>query len=154
MARSRDHHAVSWRHVVALVAGVAMLAVAGTTRADVVRCEDAKSHITYSNGTCPEGTVKERPVSARSAVEVTGSGAGASAEQIGVQRSATATAANSATEAPREEARARVAYCDDLVRRIGFRQQDLLSTAGNERASAELALRRLQDEHQSNCERH
>lgn len=154
MSRSRMPSTPWLLRSVAAVLAIPLLLSAQAARAEVTRCEDAKGRVTYSNAACPEGTTKERPVTSRSAVEVPDSGAGASAEQIGVRRSGAASPAATPSAASRDDARALVAYCDDLVRRIGFRQQDLLSTTGNERASAELGLRRLQDEHQSNCEHH
>jgi len=54
----------------------------------------------------------------------------------------------------REQSRAQVARCDDLVRRIEYSQQDLLTASGAEKASVELGVRRLQDEYQANCARH
>jgi len=54
-------------------------------------------------------------------------------------------------EVAREQQKARVARCDDLVRRIEYAQQDQLSAAPGERASIELELHRLQDEHEASC---
>jgi hypothetical protein len=50
-----------------------------------------------------------------------------------------------------EKHQQQIGVCDDLVRRIEYAQHDVDSAAEGERASAELALRRLQAEHTSQC---
>lgn len=130
--------------------------------ADVRRCEDGNGRVTYSNEACPTGTAKERPVEQRPAVEVPHDGTAGKATHDGVvvkqSDASTNTAhkvpAEASTEASREKNKAQVAHCDDLVRRIEYSQQDLLTASGPEHASAELDLRRLQDEYQADCSRH
>jgi hypothetical protein len=50
-----------------------------------------------------------------------------------------------------EKHQQQIGVCDDLVRRIEYAQHDVDSAAEGERASAELALRRLQAEHTTQC---
>jgi hypothetical protein len=126
--------------------------------ADVRRCEDGAGRVTYSNEACPSGTAKERPVEQRPAVEVPREGTVGKATHDGVLKRTTpagdAHTSDRTLEASREQNKAQVARCDDLVRRIEYSQQDLLTTSGAERASVELGVRRLQDEYQANCARH
>jgi hypothetical protein len=122
------------------------------------RCEDGNGNITYSNQACPIGTAHERPVEIRPAVELP-QGGGAKATSAGVLKLPDApTAAVVPTEKSpvdkSEQNKANIARCDDLVRRIEYGQQDMLAASASERASAELNLRRLQDEYQANCSKH
>lgn len=77
--------------------------------------------------------------------------AGATASQL-----RTATAASNLTPAQQmeqldlERARQRRA-CDQLERRIAFARSDVDAATGGQRASAELQLRRLQEEHLVQC---
>jgi hypothetical protein len=125
------------------------------------RCEDSAGHVTYSNEACPDGTSRERKVENRPAVEVPRdpatekSALGArpggivpSGAPVGTRAPAVA---ETEQEVAQEKRKALVARCDDLVRRIEYGQQDLLSAAPGERASVELGVRRLQEEHESLC---
>jgi hypothetical protein len=130
--------------------------------ADVRRCEDSQGHITYSNESCPTGTTHERSVDNRPAVEVLADpangklprGAGGKIVNSSVPSPAPVVTPNNpeqTAEAASEQRKAQVARCDDLVRRIEYAQQDLLSAGASERASIELGLRRLQEEHKASC---
>jgi len=130
-------------------------------RGDLRRCEDEKGHITYSNEPCPTGTAKERSVDDRPAVEVPhdpGSDktphSGKVSSVVPSSSAAEPKTPEHAEEVAREQQKSLVARCDDLVRRIEYTQQDLLSAAPSERASVELGLHRLQDEHEANCVTH
>jgi uncharacterized protein DUF4124 len=149
------------------VLGLGMVALSplimndAAARSDLRRCEDAKGRITYSNEPCPTGTAKERSVDDRPAVEVPHDGGGDKAQRAGKVSSVvpSSNAAESKTpehaeEVAREQQKSLIARCDDLVRRIEYTQQDLLAAAPSERASVELGLRRLQDEHEANCVSH
>ena len=131
-------------------------------RADLRRCEDASGRITYSNEPCPTGTAKERSVDDRPAVEVPRDATSEKAtprsgKVTGMVPSSSAAELKTPEreqEVAREQQKARVARCDDLVRRIEYAQQDQLAAAPGERASIELELHRLQDEHEVNCVTH
>jgi hypothetical protein len=148
----------------ALLAALAMAAFlagpAARAADNLRRCEDAAGHVTYSNEACPEGTSRERKVENRPAVEVprdaAAEKAAAGARPVGIVPSAAPAARAVATpesekEVAQEKRKSLVARCDDLVRRIEYGQQDLLSAAPGERASVELGVRRLQEEHESLC---
>jgi hypothetical protein len=143
---------------------IALVGTAGVRAADNLRrCEDAGGHVTYSNEACPDGTSRERKVENRPAVEVPHD---ATVDKAALNTRAAvggivATGNSSATrpaptvdadkETAQEKRKSLVARCDDLVRRIEYGQQDLLSAAAGERASVELGVRRLQEEHESLC---
>jgi hypothetical protein len=147
------------RVLAATIGGLLALTLGAPAAADVRRCEDGNGRVTYSNEACPTGTAKERPVEQRPAVVVPHDGAGEKATHNGVmKRSETNGVALDRTpehnlEISREQNKALVARCDDLVHRIEYSQQDLLTASGPERASVELSVRRLQDEYQANCAR-
>lgn len=135
------------------------LALATAAYADVRRCEDSNGRVTYSNESCPSGTAKERAVEQRPAVEVPREGTAGKATHDGVLKRPAVSevrdhAPERSVEVSREQSKALVARCDDLVRRIEYSQQDLQTATGAERASVELGLRRLQEEHETNCARH
>jgi len=157
VARTRRFSRAAW------IILVTALAAGGARAADNLRrCEDAAGHVTYSNEACPEGTSRERKVEIRPAVEVPHDAVAEKAALNtraginGIVPSAAPAdhpppAAGSDKESDQEKRKALVAHCDDLVRRIEYAQQDLLSAAPGERASVELGVRRLQEEHESLC---
>jgi len=130
--------------------------------ADVRRCEDAHGGITYSNEACPSGTARERGVEDRPPVEtVPGTATGQAPHEGSNSVRATVPSGTSppvppesAREISAEQRKVQIARCDDLVHRIEYGQQDMLSAAPSERASIELGIRRLQAEHEANCVRH
>jgi hypothetical protein len=143
------------------IVAVALLALQAACAAEVRRCEDSSGRVTYSNEACPTGTSRERGVDDRPPVEV-----GGTAEKSGDKAPHSGKASTSgvvpgagpdrytpeqAREMSQEQRKSLLAHCDDLVHRIEFGQQDLLSAAPGERASMELGLRRLQEEHKANC---
>jgi len=138
---------------------LAFLALPATALAgaDLRRCEDANGHVTYSNESCPTGTAKERGVENRPAVEVPHdasertSAAGRGGGIVPSAHPADTRTPQTLKEMDQEQRKALVAKCDDLVHRIEYGQQDLLTAAPSERASVELGLRRLQEEHESLC---
>lgn len=137
-----------------LMAGVATAMSLAAAHDDLRRCEDGNGHVTYSNEACPSGTARERSVDNRPAVEVRRDAAAEKAVRgSGILPSPQAVTrdAGALQEMDQEKRRALVARCDDLVHRIEYGQQDLLSAAPGERASVELGIRRLQEEHASNC---
>jgi len=144
-----------------IVALVPLVMNSAAARTDLKRCEDAKGHITYSNEPCPTGTAKERSVDDRPAVEVPHDATSDKAPRGGKVSSVVPSSAVVETKTPehaeevaREQQKSLIARCDDLVRRIEYTQQDLLAAAPSERASVELGLHRLQDEHEANCVSH
>jgi hypothetical protein len=137
-------------------ASVVLLAGVASVHGEVRRCEDAAGRVTYSNESCPQGTAHERPIEERPAVQVPRDAAGEKAQRSGkmtmtVPAPDAGRAAERAEEIAREQRKSAVARCDDLVRRVEYAQQDLLTASGGERASVELGLHRLQEEYEATC---
>lgn len=150
---------------IAIAAAIGVLAALGpmdaAARGDLRRCEDGNGRVTYSNEACPTGTTKERGVEERPAVEIPREASTEKKTQRGKLTSVVPSARPADVKTPeraeeiaREKSKSLVAHCDDLVRRIEYGQQDLLTAAPGERASVELGVRRLQEEHEANCVAH
>lgn len=121
----------------------------------ISRCEFADGRVIYSDEPCPSGAQRIRTVDEKPAVEVLKS-PGATRNQDAksggsVRRSSETEGAGRDPEAASELRKLQVAQCDDLVRRVEYARHDLNAAADSERASAELALRRLQAEHEEKC---
>jgi hypothetical protein len=154
------HTSGKFKVALAAACGICLALAAAQPRAEELRrCEDASGRVTYSNQACPTGTSKERPVELRPPVEVPRDGGAEKATRTGVLKRSAAPdpgrdrSPETVSELAREQNKAQVARCDDLVHRIEYGQQDLLTATGSERASMELGVRRLQDEYQANCAR-
>jgi hypothetical protein len=120
------------------------------------RCEFSDGRIIYSDEPCPAGAQRTRTVDDKPAVEVIKAPVNERAQNAkstgSVRRSGTDAGADSRDpEAASEMRKLKLAECDDLVRRMEYAQHDLNAAAGGERSSAELALRRLQAEHETKC---
>ncbi len=139
----------------ALLAAVACLGAAAALGAPILRCEDAGGSVSYVEGSCPAGSARQREVESGPPLRLERGGEAGGVPGGGVVQRwpavrATATA-EQATEQAAEQLHLSVARCDDLVRRIEYAQQDLAAADSGGRASIELALRRLQAEHQQAC---
>jgi hypothetical protein len=122
----------------------------------VFRCEAKDGRVTYSDAPCPSDsrasrkldetppvsttTNKEAPRSAREAGQIAQSKAGA-ADPLQENRQLDEQIA-----ATRRE-------CVDLSRRVQYAKQDLDAAIPSQRSTAELALRRAQDEFALTCPR-
>lgn len=149
------------RSSTALVACAALLAAALARDATaIVRCESADGKVTYSNTECPSGTQVVRNVELSPPVVV--HDAAAAAARSGGTRPAPRLepARPRRDENPvqvDEELTAQLAAqrreCDARLRQIRQLQEDLDAAAAQARASAELALRRAQDDYRALCPR-
>ncbi len=144
----------AWTIILALGAGFSVVSQA----APISRCEYADGRVIYSDEACPAGSQRTRTVNEKPAVEVIKSSAEKRSAQDAkssgsVRRSGEADASSSTKDpdAASDQRKAKVAECDDLVRKVEYAQHDLASASESERASAELTLRRLQAEHESRC---
>jgi hypothetical protein len=140
----------AWMMILVLGTGFSVLGRA----APISRCEYADGRVVYSDEACPAGSERTRTVNEKPAVEVIKSRAeqAQSAKSSGsVRRSGEAEPSDNSPEASAELRKAKLAECDDLVRRVEYAQHDLSAASDAERASAELSLRRLQAEHESKC---
>lgn len=143
------------------VACAALLAAAAARGAEaIIRCESADGKVTYSNGECPPNTRQVRRVELSPPIVV----------HDGAQPPAKLPAAKAAptiTPAPPRRARdpvqedreltAQLAEqrreCEARARDVQRLQDELAAASADARASAELALRRAQDDFRGLCPR-
>lgn len=131
----------------------------GATAA-IVRCESDDGRVVYSNTDCPPGTKLVRKVEQTPPVVVHD---GAQPPPKSTDRKAAAVVERARPRPntnPIEEDRqlteqlaAQRRECEARLRDIERLRQDLEASSGDTRASAELALRRAQDDHRSLCPR-
>lgn len=130
----------------ALVALACLLGVPPLQAGEVQRCEDAAGRVTYSNETCPPGTKKSRAVDTSQPVEADAKGAPAE------RKDAPRTVRVQRTPAPAQAvAINKDALCRELATRVNYARRDLDAASAQQRASAELAMRRAQDDYDLEC---
>ena len=150
------------RPLPAIVLCAALLVTTGRvgTAATIVRCEGADGKVTYSNAECPPQTRPVRKVEPSPPIVV----------HDGSQPAARSGSGRASISAPPgrprgnddpvqldQELEAQLAEqrreCDARARDLQQLQADLTATSGSARASAELALRRAQDDYRALCPR-
>lgn len=155
-----------------LLAAVVLLSVSTLCRDAwaIFRCEDRSGRVTYSNLPCPANAQTVRRVDDSPPI-VVHEGAEQARTAAGGASTSPASAVASAHVAPRIEAtrveparnpieedrRITAQYnaqrrdCEQRARRLQFLQEDLRAALPVARSSAELALRRAQNEYQQLC---
>jgi hypothetical protein len=144
---------------IVLLCAVALMAThtAYAAEQEVFRCEGKDGRITYSDEPCPSSSRSVRKVDDAPPLAIpSAKDAPRNAREAGAigQRKNTARF-DSYVEDRRleEQIAAQKRACDDLSRRLSYARRDLDAAVASQRASAELALRRIQDEHQLHCAR-
>jgi Tfp pilus assembly protein FimV len=141
------------------LACAALLAIGVTTDAlAIVRCEAANGRVTYSNTDCPPGTKEVRKVDESPPV-VVHDGTQSAAKDSEPRPPARIEAAKPRRQAdPLQQDRELTAQiaaqrrdCEQRARQLQHLQADLNAASEANRSSAELALRRAQDEYQTVC---
>lgn len=143
-----------------IAACAALIAACGAGEAAaIVRCESADGRVTYSNTECPPNTKPVRQVDLSPPVIVHEAGP-AAAERAKAAPPRLEPARSRREEDPArldEELTAQLAAqrreCEARLREIQRLQQDLDVAPPEARASAELALRRAQDDYRALCPR-
>ncbi len=134
------------RAVGALVALSCLLAASATDANNVQRCEDAAGRVTYSNEACPPGTKKSRAVDTSQPVEADSKGAPVDRKDaprtVRVERTPTPVQAVAVNKD---------ALCRELATRANYARRDLETARPQQRASAELAMRRAQADYELEC---
>ena len=149
------------RPVPAIVACAALLAAAlARDAAAIVRCEDAAGRVTYANTECPPNTRLVRKVEpsppvivhdkARPAAKAGAAPPPARAEPTGNRRTADPIQEDQELTAQLAEQRRE---CEARAREIQRLQDDVSAAPADARASAELTLRRAQDDYKALCPR-
>lgn len=130
----------------AIAALACLLATPVAFANNVQRCEDAAGRVTYSNETCPPGTKKSRAVDTSQPVETDAKGAPAEGKDaprtVRVQRTPTPAQAVAVNKD---------GLCRELATRVNYARRDLDTAAPQQRASAELAMRRAQEDYDLEC---
>jgi len=146
---------------IAVVSCVALL-VAGAVgaAATIVRCESADGKVTYSDGECPPATKAVRRVEpsppvvvhdgSRPAAKAAGARPLPSPEPSRPRRAEDPAQLDQELQAQLAEQRRE---CEARLRELQRLQDALAATDGEARASAELALRRAQDDYRALCPR-
>jgi hypothetical protein len=149
MPSATDRVPLSGRHrpaVGALVALSCLLAAPAAHANNVQRCEDAGGRVTYSNEACPPGTKRSRAVDTSQPVEADAKGAPAGGKDaprtIRVERTPTPAQAAAVNKD---------ALCRELATRVNYARRDLETASPQQRASAELAMRRAQADYDLEC---
>jgi hypothetical protein len=139
---SGRHHAA----IGALAALSCLLAVPAAHANNVQRCEDAAGRVTYSNEACPPGTKRSRAVDTSQPVEADAKGAPAD------RKDAPRTVRVERTPTPAQAATVnKDALCRELATRVNYARRDLETASPQQRASAELAMRRAQADYDLEC---
>lgn len=146
---------ISMRISVALILG---LLLAGSATAETVfRCEGKDGRVTYSDAPCPADSRATRKLDEAPPVSTAaGHEAPRDAREAGrIAQSPTPTRFDPIQEDRRldEQIAATRRECVDLSRRVQYAKQDLDAASPDQRATAELALRRAQDQYQLFCPR-
>jgi len=149
------------RPATALVACAALLA-AGLARdaAAIVRCEDADGKVSYSNTECPPNTKLVRKVEPSPPVIVHDKARPAAKADRTPPPARIEPARSPRTTDPVQEDQELTAQlaeqrreCEARVREIQRLQDDVNAAPADARASAELTLRRAQDDYRALCPR-
>jgi len=172
-ASARSNCAAAGGGLRALALGAALICAAGTAQA-INRCEGRDGRVTYTDEPCPVTARSARKVDDSAPLQVREAGRPAREQPAGDAQPAGAAAAASepkkaaallqkparvttATPPDQEirridEQRARQqSLCEQARRRAEFAARDLDAAGSGERASAELALRRVQEEVRALC---
>jgi hypothetical protein len=142
---------------VRVVCTAALLVLAGTASAQsVFRCEGKDGRVTYSDEPCPSDSRAARKLEdAPSVSTAAGKDAPRDAREAGKIAQSRAASSDPAQENRRldEQIAATRRECVELSRRVQYAKQDLEAASADQRATAELALRRAQDQYALYCPR-
>jgi len=146
------------RAVIVVALALAAGALNGAVAA-ILRCESPNGQVVYSNAECPPGTKLVRRIE-QSPPVVVHEGAslpapGKAPPPAKVERSRPKPPADPNVEDRQlnEQLAAQRRECAARLREIEQLQQDMVAASDATRASAELALRRAQDDHRALCPR-
>ncbi len=134
---------------------LALAAGAAASADEVFRCEGKDGRVTYSDSACPSDSRSSRKLEETPAVSTASKDAPRNARdagQIAQSRSAKLDALQEDRQLDEQIANTR-RECADLSRRVQYAKQDLDGASASQRATAELALRRAQDQYSLYCPR-
>jgi hypothetical protein len=135
----------------------ALLTALTGNAAAIVRCESADGKVTYSNNECPPNTRQVRKIEESPPVVVHDGKTNASRDAEAKPAQRIEKARPRTTDPAREDQQltaqiaAQQRECETRERQLQHLQGDLAAASPASRSSAELALRRAQDEYQALC---
>lgn len=144
------------RSAITCTCATLLVALTGNAAA-IVRCESADGKVTYSNTECPANTRQVRKVEQSPPVVVHDGKTTAARDDDTKQGQRIEKAKPRTTDPAREDQQltAQIAAqqrdCEARERQLQHLQGDLAAAPAANRSSAELALRRAQDEYQALC---
>ena len=146
------------RPAIALVCSALLSAGIASPAAAIVRCESADGKVTYSNTDCPPKTREVRRVDESPPVVIHEGGKAAAAEWAprGASRIEKCKPRRPTDPVQQDQQlTAQIAAqqrdCEARERQLQHLQDDLAAASPANRSSAEMALRRAQDEYQALC---
>ena len=142
---------------VRMVAMISLALFAGAASAEVFRCEGKDGKVTYSDAACPGDSRASRKLDDAPPVSATNpKSAGRSARDAGqIAQSKTPGKTDPSVENRQleEQIDSTRRECGELERRVQYAKNDLDGATPSQRSTAELALRRAQDQHALYCQR-
>ena len=135
----------------AAILGLALFACAVAAQ-PVFRCEGKDGKVTYSDAPCPSDSRATRKIEEAPPVSTATKVAPRNARDAG-QIAQSRGRADSTPESRQldDQIDASRRECADLSRRVYYAKQDLEAASPNQRSTAELALRRAQDQFALHC---
>lgn len=142
---------------VPVLLALVLASFAGAAAAEgVFRCEGKDGRVTYSDSTCPSDSRAARKLDDAPPVSISaGKDAPRNAREAGQIAQSRTTRADPSQENRQldEQIAAARRECVDLSRRVQYAKQDLDAAVPTQRSTAELALRRAQDQYALLCPR-
>lgn len=122
---------------------------------EVFRCEGKDGRVTYSDAACPTGSKSSRKLDEAPAVSVNGKDTPRNAREAGQIAQGRTASLDPVQESRQLDEQAAIARreCAELSRKVQYAKQDLDGASPSQKATAELALRRAQDQLALYCPR-
>jgi hypothetical protein len=139
-----------------MVAMFLLALVAGAASAEAVfRCEGKDGRVTYSDSACPSDSRSARKLDEAPAVSTAGKDTPRDAREAGQIAQSRTARLDPLQENRQLDEQIAVARreCAELSRRVQYARQDLEGASPSQKATAELALRRAQDQAALYCPR-
>lgn len=134
---------------------LALGAGASVAADEVFRCEGKDGRVTYGDSACPTDSRSSRKLDEAPAVSVKGKDAPRNARDAGQIAQSRTARLDPLQENRQLDEQAAIARreCAELSRRVQYAKQDLDGASASQKATAELALRRAQDQFSLYCPR-
>ena len=144
-----------WYGRIVALFSLALAASAAASADAVFRCEGKDGRVTYSDSACPSDSRSSRKLDEAPAVSTASKDAPRDAREAGqiAQSRGVKLAPSQENRQLDEQIATARRECADLSRRVEYARQDLDGASPSQKATAELALRRAQDQFSLYCPR-